>query len=312
MQHVLAAEQFDTEQLAELFNAADQFKETDQLIADRREVMQMHCGRIMLSMFYEASTRTRFSFGIAARKLGIAVEGTENAAKFSSAAKGETIEDTIKVFNEYGVDAINLRTEEEGHASRAAAVSKAAIINGGDGKAEHPTQAVLDMYTIQKEQGHLDGLKVVIGGDLAHGRTVRSLALLLSKYPDNQISFVSTPELQIGDDIRARLQQSGTKYEETSELYDALREADVVYWTRLQLERLKEEEKLSIGQEKFVLDATALEVMPKTAIIMHPLPRQSEIPASTDNDPRAKYFQEAGNGLYVRMAILDRIMRDLP
>lgn len=312
MKHILAAEQFDGPQLDEIFLQADQFRESDALIADRREVMQRHFGRIMLSMFYEPSTRTRFSFGIAAKKLGIAVEGTENAAEFSSAAKGESIEDTIRVFNEYGVDAINLRTKEEGHASLAASVSSVAIINGGDGKAEHPTQAVLDMYTIQNELGQLDGLKVVIGGDLAHGRTARSLALLLSKYPDNQLRFVSTPELQVGSDIKARLNEDGTRFEETGEMYDALRDADVVYWTRLQLERLDLSEKLSIGQEGFVLDAASLEVLPKDAVIMHPLPRQDEIPVTTDADPRSKYFRQAGNGLYVRMAMLDNIMNPLP
>lgn len=312
MKHILVAEQFDQDQLSDIFDQADQFRESDILIADRREVMQKHFGRVVLSMFYEPSTRTRFSFGIAAKKLGIAVEGTENAAEFSSAAKGESIEDTIRVFNEYGVDAINLRTKEEGHASLAASVSRSAIVNGGDGKAEHPTQAVLDMYTIKNELGQLDGLKVVIGGDLAHGRTARSLALLLSKYSDNQISFVSTPELQVGNDIKVRLTEDGTKFEETSEMYDALREADVVYWTRLQLERLDSTEKLSIGQEGFVLDVASLAVLPSDAIIMHPLPRQDEIPATTDTDPRSKYFRQAGNGLYVRMAMLDSIMSELP
>lgn len=255
MKHILAAEQFDREQLSEVFVRADEFRESDALIADRREVMQKHFGRIMLSMFYEPSTRTRFSFEIAAKKLGIEVVGTENASEFSSAAKGESIEDTIRVFNEYGIDAISLRTKEEGHASLAASASEVAVINGGDGKAEHPTQAVLDMYTIQNELDRLGGLNVVIGGDLAHGRTARSLALLLSKYPDNKLSFVSTPELQIGNDIKAHLKEDETKFEETSEMYDALRDADVVYWTRLQLERLDLGEELSIGQEGFVIGA---------------------------------------------------------
>jgi len=311
MKHILAAEQFDEIQLNELFQKADQFRETDSNILDRREVMQTHFGRIMLSMFYEPSTRTRFSFGIAARKLGITVEGTENAAEFSSAAKGESIEDTIRVFNEYGVDVINLRTKEEGHANRAASVSNVAIINGGDGKGEHPTQAVLDMYTIQHELGRLTDLNVVIGGDLAHGRTARSLAQLISRYSGNQISFVSTPELQIGTDIKARLTEDGTTFKETSEIYDALRTADVVYWTRLQLERLAKNEQLALQQNNFILDATALEVIPSHAIIMHPLPRQEEIPVSTDSDPRAKYFLQAGNGLYVRMGMLDILMQDL-
>lgn len=309
MRHILSAEQFNPEQLAELFVQADEFRDRDQTIASRREVMQSHTGRIMLSMFYEPSTRTRFSFEIAATKLGIGVVGTENAAEFSSAAKGETIEDTVKVFNEYGVDALSMRTKEEGHADRAAAVSEVAIINGGDGKGEHPTQAVLDLYTIQEQLQRLDGLHVVMGGDLAHGRTVRSLAKLLSQYKNNHISFVSTPELQIGQDIKLKLEDHDTRFVETTDMYSALREADVVYWTRLQLERHTSDRALSVSQKHFVLDATALEIMPSTAIIMHPLPRNEEIPDSTDNDPRAKYFRQAGNGLYIRMAMLDQVMQ---
>ena len=194
MYHILASEQFSPQQLEGLFVKADAFRETDKNIGDRREVMVRHFGRLVVSMFYEASTRTKFSFGIAAKKLGISVEGTENASEFSSAAKGESIEDTVKVLNEYGIDGIILRTKEEGHANLAASVSKVMVINGGDGKGEHPTQAALDMYTIRNEFGRLDSHNVVIGGDLAHGRTARSLALLLSKYPNNKITFVSTLE----------------------------------------------------------------------------------------------------------------------
>lgn len=312
MRHILNAEQFDHDELSRLFLSADEFRKQDQSIAGRRKIKRRHSGRIMLSMFYEPSTRTRFSFEIAAVKLGIDVIGTENAAEFSSAAKGETIEDTVRVFNEYGIDAISLRTKEEGHANRAAGVSDVPIINGGDGKGEHPTQAVLDMYTIQESFQRLDNLKIVIGGDLAHGRTARSLAHLISKYPGNRISFVSTPELQIGEDIKTRLREDGTPFEETAEMYDALKDADVVYWTRLQLERHRGDHAPSIGQNHFVLDAAALEVLPPEATIMHPLPRNQEIPASTDDDPRARYFRQAGNGLYMRMAMLDEIMKNLP
>lgn len=312
MQHILTAEQFNHDHMIRLFSQADRFKKEDQLIATRRKTMKKHNGRIMLSMFYEPSTRTRFSFEIAAAKLGITVVGTENAAEFSSAAKGETIEDTIRVFNEYGIDAISLRTKEEGHAHRAASVSNVSVINGGDGKAEHPTQAVLDMYTIYEHFGRLHDLNIVVGGDLAHGRTARSLALLLSQYPNNHISFVSTPELQIGSDIKEHLHRSKTTFEETADMQSTLHKADVVYWTRLQLERHKGDALLSVGQKHFILDKTALDALPKKAIIMHPLPRNHEIPASTDDDPRAKYFHQAGNGLYVRMAMLDEIMKNLP
>ena len=311
MKHILSAEQFEPAQLATLFSEADVFRQADLSIGSRREVMGTHYGRIMLSMFYEPSTRTRFSFEIAATKLGIGVVGTENGSEFSSAAKGETVEDTANVFNEFGVDAISMRTKEDGMAARAAAVSKIAILNGGDGVGEHPTQAVLDLYTIQEHFGQLGGLKVVMAGDLKLGRTVRSLAKLLSLYPGNNISFLSTPELQIGDDIKRQLTERGTLYHETSQTYDALREADVVYWTRLQLERQALGSDISIGQDHFVLDAKALEVIPKAAIIMHPLPRNKEIDTTVDADPRAKYFRQAGNGLYIRMAMLDAIMNRL-
>lgn len=308
MQHILAAEQFDKDILEDLFSGANDFRESDQDIETRRATMDSHRGRLMLSMFYEPSTRTRFSFEIAAKKLGMEVIGTENAAEFSSAAKGETIEDTVKVFNEYGIDAISLRTKEDGLAARAASVSTVPILNGGDGKGEHPTQAALDMFTINDELEQLENLHVVIGGDLQYGRTARSLAQLLSKYSGNTITFVSTPELQIGADIKARLTEDKTKFEETSEMFDALRTANVVYWTRLQLER-HQQKAVSLDQSKFVIGPAALDVMPDDAIIMHPLPRQDEIPASTDLDHRAKYFKQAGNGLYVRMAMLDMLMK---
>jgi aspartate carbamoyltransferase catalytic subunit len=316
--HILTAEQFTPDELGALFLSADNFRELDQNIANKQEVMRRHFGRLGITMFYEPSTRTRLSFEAAAAKLGISVLGTENAKEFSSAAKGETIEDTVRVLD-YS-DVIILRTDKTGEAMRAAAVSEVPIINGGDGKGEHPTQAVLDMYTIFREFGRLDNIDVTIMGDLKYGRTARSLAQLLAKYPGNHISFVSTPELQIGDDIKAILDESGTTFNETSEMYDVLREADVVYQTRLQLERHegkkgkkgKKDKKISVGQSHFILDASALEVMKKDVIIMHPLPRNEELPISTDADPRASYFSQARNGLYVRMAMLDKIMTARP
>ncbi|MCA9334696.1 aspartate carbamoyltransferase [Candidatus Saccharibacteria bacterium] len=314
MRHILNAEQFEPVQLSKLFNQADYFKETDKKLATRRENMRRHWGRIMLSMFYEPSTRTRFSFELAAKKLGMDVVGTENAAEFSSAAKGETIEDTIRVFNGYGADALSLRTKENGMAKRAAKVADIAILNGGDGKGEHPTQAALDTYTIHSEFGQLHNLNVTIGGDLSHGRTARSLALLLSKYPGNDITFVSTPELRIGDDIKEKLVTSGTSYTETDTVdIHSLGDADVVYWTRLQLERLDglmSKEDAAKKQKEYRIDAATLEIIPDHAIIMHPLPRVDEITTDVDNDHRARFFQQAWNGLYVRMAMLDQLMNE--
>jgi aspartate carbamoyltransferase catalytic subunit len=304
--HVLSSEQFGAQELGVLFEQADEFR--DQLVADdmKRELATRHIGSKLCNLFYEPSTRTRLSFGYAADNLGVRVQGTENAREFSSAAKGETLEDTIRVINEYGVDIIVLRHHETGAAVRAASVSEAAIINAGDGQGEHPTQALLDAYTIQHSQGRLDNLRIVMGGDLKHGRTARSLAKLLSQYPNNHISFVTVPELQMSDDIKTRLEEDGTTYHETVEMYDAFRDADVVYWTRLQKERLENPE--VVPPSGFVIDAAVLEVLPSSSVIMHPLPRVGEIDPAIDHDPRAQYFKQAGNGLYIRMALIEQIL----
>ena len=304
--HILTAEQFDTRALDSLFSQAVDLRELDTSIESRQQLVSRHLGRQLCTLFYEPSTRTRLSFEQAAVKLGAGVVSTESAGAFSSAAKGETLEDTIRVLNEYNFDAIVIRHPETGSAALAASVSSIPIINAGDGSGEHPTQALLDMFTIQQAHKRLSSLNVVMGGDLKHGRTVRSLAQLLCKYPDNKISFVSVPELQIGEDIKVQLEEYGLRYEETVDMYDALRTADVVYWTRLQKERLDNPEAVPLNQ--FVLNTTALEVLPSTAIIMHPLPRVGEISSDIDADPRAMYFRQAGNGLYIRMALLDGIM----
>jgi aspartate carbamoyltransferase catalytic subunit len=306
MEHVLTSEQFDHPQLETLFAQADQFRALATDPVERRELASRHVGKQLCSLFYEPSTRTRLSFETAAVKFGMGLVSTENAKEFSSAAKGETLEDTVRVLDEYDYAAIVMRHHETGAAARAAAVSHTPIINGGDGKGEHPTQALLDAHTIHRQFGKLSGLHIVMGGDLANGRTVRSLSRLLSKYPDNRFSFVSIPELQIGEDVKVALRENETPYEETVDMYDALRSADVVYWTRLQKERLENPEALPEGG--FTLDSTALQVLPEHSIIMHPLPRTGEIDPSVDSDPRAQYFKQAGNGLYVRMALIDQII----
>ncbi len=307
MHHILSIEQFDSAQLEALFTESDQFRDQMANPEQRRELATRYAGHQLCSLFYEPSTRTRFSFEKAGANFGMTTIGTENAREFSSAAKGETLEDTIRVLNEYGFDIIVLRHHETGATTRAASISEIPIINAGDGAGEHPTQALLDGYTIFREFGRLDNLRVVIGGDLANGRTARSVAQLLSGYSDNHISFVSIPELQIGEDIKQTLRESGTTFEETADMYDALREADIVYWTRLQKERLENPDVIPEGG--FTLDALALEVLPESAMIMHPLPRVDEIDPQVDADPRAKYFSQAGNGLYIRMALIDNILK---
>ena len=303
--HVISIDQFSQAQLKQIFDQADEFQKQLANKDSRLKLSQKHAGKQVCTLFYEPSTRTRLSFEAAAQNLGMGVVSTESAGQFSSAAKGETIEDTMNVLNQYGFDAIIIRHSETGAVKKAANVSKTPVVNAGDGKGEHPTQALLDAFTIRKEFERLDNLKVVIGGDLANGRTAKSLAKLLSLYPNNHLVFVSIAELRITQDIKDLLKRSGTSYEETSDLDKALTNADVVYWTRLQKERLANPE--DFDSAGFNLTKKSIQSLPKTAIIMHPLPRVDEIAVEIDDDPRAKYFQQAGNGLYIRMALLDKI-----
>jgi len=302
--HILSARQFDAEQLNNFFDDTEALR--DLAASDPDQLSRLGAGAIAATLFYEASTRTRLSFESAALRLGMGVISTENAALFSSAIKGESIEDTARVVGEYA-STIIIRHKVNGMPEKAAAVSKVPIINAGDGTNEHPTQSLLDAYTIRREKGRLDGLNVVIGGDLKHGRTVRSLARVLSMYPGNKISFVSVDELQIGDDITTHLHGTGTKYEKTDDMFGALHDADVVYWTRLQKER-QADPSVETG---FVIDQAALQVMKEDAIILHPLPRVGEIDPSIDGDPRAKYFEQAANGLHVRTALLKMVLESV-
>lgn len=306
IEHVLSVEQFNKESLELLFQKADEFKEQISDPKQRRNLADKYFGRRLCSLFYEPSTRTRLSFETAAVSLGMGLVSTENAKEFSSAIKGETLEDTIRVLDGYGYGVIVMRHYETGAAKRASEVCKrTSIINAGDGKGEHPTQALLDVYTISRKCGRLDKLNVVIGGDLANGRTARSLAKMMSTYENNRISFVSIPELRIGEDIKEFLREKGTKFEEMSELPPAFEEADVVYWTRLQKERGENLDLLN--SKNFIINTESLKLLPEKAIIMHPLPRVDEISVEVDSDPRAVYFEQAENGLYIRMALIDKI-----
>lgn len=303
--NILSVEQFDQKYLEKLFSLASSLAGKLENPAETRKLAEKYRDKQLCTLFYEPSTRTRLSFETAAQKLGMGVVSTENAAGFSSAAKGETLEDTINVINQYGVCAIVIRHPETGAAKKAAKVSKVPIINAGDGKGEHPTQALLDAYTIKKEFGRLDNLHLVAGGDLKNGRTIRSLCQLLSLYPNNRITFVSLPELNMQEDIKDLLRKSNTEFSETDNASEAFKNADVVYWTRLQKERLEKSSNFKNGG--FIIDQSKINLLPKHAIVMHPLPRVDEIDPEVDNDPRARYFEQSGNGLYIRMALLDQI-----
>jgi aspartate carbamoyltransferase catalytic subunit len=303
LHHVLEAQQFDLATLAELFEVTRRMEEVV-----RGGGILDYQKRVMATLFYEPSTRTRFSFETAMHRLGGRVVSTENAAEFSSVAKGETLEDTIRILNGYA-DVIVLRHYEVGAARRAAAVSRIPIINAGDGAGQHPTQALLDLYTILKEIGRIDGLQIAMVGDLAQGRTVRSLAYLLSKYRDVKIYFVAPALLRMKEDILAHLREHKVWFAEESELGKVLPEVDVVYQTRVQKERFGD--RLADYERcrgVYVINPATLRLMKSHAIVMHPLPRLDEITMDVDQDPRAAYFRQAQNGLYVRMALLTMVL----
>jgi|SRR5579863_195614 len=303
LHHVLEAQQFDLATLAELFEVTRRMEDVV-----RGGGILDYQRRVMATLFYEPSTRTRFSFETAMHRLGGRVVSTENAAEFSSVAKGETLEDTIRILNGYS-DVIVLRHYEVGAAKRAAAVSRIPIINAGDGAGQHPTQALLDLYTILKEIGRIDGLKIAMVGDLAQGRTVRSLAYLLSKYRDVKVYFVAPPLLKMKEDILSHLRERNVWFVEESELARVLPEVDVVYQTRVQKERFGDRlEDYERCHGVYVINPATLRLMNPHAIVMHPLPRLDEITMDVDQDPRAAYFRQAQNGLYVRMALLTMVL----
>jgi aspartate carbamoyltransferase catalytic subunit len=216
--------------------------------------------------------------------------------------------DTIRTVEGYS-DIIVMRHFESGAARKAAATANIPVINAGDGPGEHPTQALLDVYTIQSEIGKLDGISVALVGDLANGRTVRSLAYLLAKFKDVKIYFVSPEIVKMKDDIKDYLTSSGVEWEESSDLMEVASKCDVVYQTRIQRERFGERLDLyEAARGKYIVDKDLLGVMQKKAIIMHPLPRLDEITADVDADPRAAYFRQAKNGLFIRMALLKLLL----
>ncbi|HKW69855.1 MAG TPA: aspartate carbamoyltransferase, partial [Candidatus Dormibacteraeota bacterium] len=264
-------------------------------------------GQVMAALFYEPSTRTRLSFEAAMLRLGGSTMGTDNAREFSSAAKGETLEDTIRIVSGYA-DVIVLRHSEEGAAKRAAAVSTVPIINAGDGPGQHPTQALLDLYTIRDELNRIDGVRVAMVGDLANGRTVRSLTYLLSKFKDVTFWFVAPPEVAMRDDLKAHLDEHNVAWIETQELDAVLPEVDVVYMTRIQKERFTDPEAYNAVKGVYRIDKKAIALMRKYSVLMHPLPRVDEILTEVDDDSRSAYFRQARNGLHVRMALLDRLL----
>ncbi|MFA6314757.1 MAG: aspartate carbamoyltransferase [Candidatus Paceibacterota bacterium] len=304
MKHILRSQQFDRSALEKLFSATDELGHVYDNPAGKKEIRKSCEGRLLFAIFYEASTRTRFSFCSAAHHIGMASVQTENAREFSSAVKGETLEDTINVLCQYDPDIIVLRHHETGGADRAAAVIdrnnyEVSIINAGDGKGQHPTQALLDLYTIRRELGKIDGITVTVGGDLANGRTVRSLVYLLTKFKDVKFIFLSPANLKMRDDIIGHLHEHSVSFKETENVEEALKDADVAYWTRVQTERGSINTTLNLS-----LGLSEMKYMKQGSILLHPLPRIDEIAKEVDNDTRAAYFRQVRNGMLIRMSLL--------
>ena len=298
---LIESQQFDKELLFYLFNRADELRvhPSDSLK-----------GKILATLFYEPSTRTRLSFESAMLRMGGGVVSTENAKEFSSAIKGESLEDTIRVISAYA-DCIVMRHYEDGSAKKAATIATKPFVNAGDGKGQHPTQALLDLYTIYRELGKIDGITIAMVGDLANGRTVHSLSYLLGKFSNIKIIFVSPNNLGIKEEIKEYLDRHNIKHEEKTNLEEVLPIADVIYMTRIQKERMMLED-YENAKGKYTISEENLKLIRESAIIMHPLPHVEEInlPIHVENeDKRVAYFRQAENGVFVRMALLEHLMK---
>lgn len=302
LKHIISAQQFDKSFLKAIFSLTDNIK-------SGHYNPKTLGGKIMATLFYEPSTRTRLSFESAMLRLGGSVIATENAAEFSSAIKGETLEDTIRIVNGYS-DVIVMRHDTPGASEIAANYSKVPIINAGDGNREHPTQALLDLYTIFSKFPVKDlslpgrSLTVAMVGDLKNGRTVHSLSRLLALYPIIKQVFISPKALAAPSDLKRHLQQKHVKFYEIEDLKNGVKDADIIYQTRIQKERFKSEKEYKKYFGKHTLDKNTIKWVKTSAKIMHPLPRVNEISQEIDSDHRAIYFEQAQNGIFVRMALL--------
>lgn len=299
--HVLSAKQFDRPTVMKLFETAKKIKaflmESKSLnIAERK---------ILMTVFLEPSTRTRLSFVFAMKRLGgdVVDFGPE---EITSRAKGESFEDTMQMLNGYNPDVLVLRSREVGAAEKASKIMRCPVINAGDGWNEHPTQALLDVYTIWEVFGKVDHLRIGIMGDLKYGRTPSSLSYLLSKFDGIVFHYIAPPQLQIRDEILKEVQRF--EVHQHSRLEEVKDEIDVLYVTRLQKERFSDPKTYEELKGSYVVTADMLKKMKKTPVVMHPLPRVDELSTDVDALPQAKYFQQAENGVYVRAALIAQLL----
>ena len=258
-------------------------------------------GKVIASLFFEPSTRTRLSFESAMNRLGARVIGFSDASN-TSVSKGESLHDTISVISSY-CDMIVMRHTLEGAARYASEVSGVPVVNAGDGANQHPSQTLLDLYSIKKTQGTLDGLRIMMVGDLKYGRTVHSLLEAMSLF-DTEFTFVSPPELRLPAEYRDFLDAKGLKYTELTELEGNIADVDILYMTRIQKERFNDPMEFERVKNAYVLRAAMLDGTKETMKVLHPLPRVGEIAQDVDSSHHAYYFEQARNGVYARMAII--------
>jgi len=298
---ILSVRQFSREDLSYTFGVAHEMRE----VVRRLGSIDLLKGKILANLFYEPSTRTSSSFAAAMERLGGSVIAI-NEVRYSSVAKGESLPDTVRTLETYA-DVVVLRHPEVGSAALAAKHARKPIINAGDGAGEHPTQALLDLFTIYEEMGRIDGLTITLLGDLKYGRTVHSLARLLTRY-DVRLHLVAPPELPMPEEVCDALREANLPFTVSSQLTDVLGDTDVLYVTRVQKERFEDAAVYEQVRGAYVITPAVLEGAREKMIVMHPFPRVGEISMEVDDDPRAAYFRQMEYGLYVRMALLAMVL----
>jgi aspartate carbamoyltransferase catalytic subunit len=302
--HIIEAQQFKKKALQEILSAADHIRER----TERKLPLDLLKGKILGNLFYVKSMRTNLSFDCAMKRLGGDIIHIDSPENFSSELTGGSFEDTIRVVSSL-VDLIVLRHYQSGSAKRAAEISSVPIINGGDGPAQHPTQALIDLYCIEKLKGGIDGVSIAFIGDLMNSRTIRSLVHFLAKYSGIRIYFASPPVLKIEDETKEYLRENNIPFSESldnaEELKEIVSRADILYITQIPTGHFNNhQEDYSRSREIFRINQEILKIMKKDTYIMHPLPRDYELPTEVDRDPRAVYFDLIKYGQFLRMGLL--------
>ena len=299
--HLINPMDFSKDELDEIFKLANQ------IITNPKEYSQVCEGKILATLFYEPSTRTKFSFEAAMMRLGGSLLGFSEPNS-SSVSKGETLADTIKMVSIYS-DIIAMRHPMEGSAKVASMYSDVPVINAGDGGHQHPTQTLTDLLTIKSLKGSLDNHTIGICGDLKHGRTVQSLITAMTRYENIKFILISPKELRIPQYIREEvLEKNNIEFKQVEKIEDVIQDLDILYMTRIQKERFFNEEEYLRLKDSYILDTKKMKSAKSDMIVMHPLPRVNEIDVEVDKDKRAAYFKQAEYGMYVRMALIAKLL----